>query len=112
MLTRSPEPTDECSLYTLRPWQLRLLELGKLCVIGYCVENGRGQVVSEVVALDIATNGVVAGTGQLYRLGGPPGPNVDADRAWDRWALASGTTKWADVSAELWDQHISSKRTR
>lgn len=111
-MTCSPEPTDECNLYTLRPWQLRMLELGKGCVIGYCVEICRGQVVSDVVALDIACSVVVAGTGRLYRLEGPPGPHVDADLAWDRWTRASGTPKWADMSAELWGQHVASKVTR
>jgi hypothetical protein len=81
------------------------LDDGTQYLVGWCLDNLRGRVSTEVVATDFVALAFMTESGRAYRLQGPPGRNFPALCAWRSIASARGFDDWEDVSAKIWIQH-------
>ncbi len=81
------------------------LDDGTQYLVGWCLDNLRGRVSTEVVATDFAALAFMTESGRAYRLQGPPGRNFPAMCAWRSIASARRFEDWEDVSLKIWSQH-------
>lgn len=70
-------------------------------VIGWRRDGAIGQVSSPVEVFDPQALRLVTRSGQIYQLDGPPGLNVAAYAAWNRWLRLNKIEGQWDVTDEV-----------
>lgn len=105
-------PIEEQGSLTLQSWRVVELLNGNRHLVGYCLENLEGRVSSTIQAFDPESLRAVTGSGRVYTLRGRPGANADAEYVWNRWVAVNAASEWTDVSASVWNEHLSNQQVK
>lgn len=109
---RTQPPSEQPSL-TLVRWSVREVQEdaqgSERVLVGYCVENREGRTSSALVSIDYDTLICTTGSGRAYLLKGAPELDSDAEYVFERWCAINEVTSATDVTAEVWEKHLTSK---
>lgn len=98
----SQEPTT-----SLESWRVMELPDGDRHLVGYAVEAREGRTSSAIRQFDAGCLRAVTNSGRVYQLVGRPGADSDAEYVWARWRHINEVIEFADVSLQVWNEHLS-----
>jgi hypothetical protein len=103
-------PVSDQPELTLVNWQVLQLPDGDRHFVGYVVENREGRVSSPIVKFDPASLRGITKTRRVYQLRGLPDVDSDGEYVWRAWIRINDVADWTDVTADVWDAHLLTKK--